>query len=162
MMTNSTFDEFWDAWPKGHKHEKVKCEDIYWRARSGRLKIRGKKVPETDHTTIMEGLERYKRCKPDWQAWKHPKTWLGNACWMDEWAEQPAAPDPMAPKPCPQYLRRRDDKPSESADARKRKKLKLEAHEVLRARGLEPLWAPDEIIEQVMRELSQTDRRRTG
>ena len=89
---------------------------------------------------------------------------LGLAGCKDETpAPAPSIADSNTPRPCPQYLKRNhDDRPPETAEEKHRKWLKLNAHEVLRARAVEPLWAPDEVIEQVMQELSQTDRRRTG
>ena len=35
--------------------------------------------------TIMDGLNRYKKDKPDETPWKHPQTWLNSEGWDDNW-----------------------------------------------------------------------------
>lgn len=33
---------------------------------------------------LIQGLENYKKTKPDYAAWKHPATWLNGECWEDD------------------------------------------------------------------------------
>lgn len=35
--------------------------------------------------TLMDGLQRYKAAKPDWQKWAHATTWLNQARWEAEY-----------------------------------------------------------------------------
>lgn len=156
-MTNSTFDAFWSVWlpiRSGLSDDKRKAEEKYWKARK-----------DTPHEVMVAGAERYlAHCEAkgiEKQFRKMAKTWLFNRCWESELDTTPAGrlADSNTPRPCPQYLRRRDEDRRETPEQRRRKQLRLDAHEVLRKRGMEPLLVPKEEIERVMRELEANHHR---
>ncbi len=66
------FDAFWQAYPR-----KV--------AKAAARKAYAKALRLTDHATILEGLEAYKRGKPDYCDWCHASTWLNGERWEDEY-----------------------------------------------------------------------------
>lgn len=71
------FDEFWQAYPR-----KV--------AKKAARKEYEKALREVDHETIMKGVEAYKRNKPGYADWCHPRTWLCQGRWEDDYpAEHP-------------------------------------------------------------------------
>ena len=72
----SEFDQFWSAYPR--KVARKAARQKFERAR--RL---------ADMETIMAGLERYKRHKPDYADWCHAATWLHNERWEDEYETAP-------------------------------------------------------------------------
>lgn len=128
-MTDDRFEQFWAAYP--HKVGKKVAEKKYWIVRR-----------DVSHERIMEGLALYKETKPDWKAWCNPATWLNQGRWDDEPADtkaaQPADGSPV--RPCPSYLRRDyHDKPKETPEQKARKQLKLDVHDIMRKRGMEPL-----------------------
>lgn len=41
---------------------------------------------------LLVGRDAYKTHKPAWQAWVHPRTWLSQGRWMDEYKTAQAAP----------------------------------------------------------------------
>lgn len=65
------FETWWALYPR--KVGKLAAQREYEKAR--RL---------TGATELVEGVERYKQHKPDYQDWCHPKTWLHQGRWMDE------------------------------------------------------------------------------
>lgn len=69
-----SFDEFWSAYPRkiGKKAARREYE---------------KALKETDHETIMAGVESYKRNKPDYADWCHPRTWLNQGRWEDDYSD---------------------------------------------------------------------------
>lgn len=75
-MTQEDFEGFWQAYPL--KVGKKKARMTYARI----LKKR-----EATQEQLMQGLERYKATKPDWQAYAHAQTWLNRAGWDDEYPE---------------------------------------------------------------------------
>lgn len=123
----STFDEWWALFP--HKVGKKKAEKKYWIVRR-----------DTEHEILMEGLRRYIETKPAWKAWCNPETWLNQGRWEDQPADvaQPTQHDSPI-RPCPSYLRQqREDKPPPTPEQKAKKRLRLDVHEVMRARQINP------------------------
>jgi hypothetical protein len=69
--TDRAFDQFWQQYPR--KVGKLAARAQFERA----LKI-------ASVEQIVAGVERYKRLKPAYADWCHPKTWLHQGRWMDE------------------------------------------------------------------------------
>ncbi len=70
------FDTFWQSYPR-----KV--------AKAAARREFEKAIGKTSLECILEGVEAYKRNKPDYCDWAHPRTWLYQERWDDEWeAEQ--------------------------------------------------------------------------
>lgn len=69
------FDEFWLSYPR--KIGKEPARKAYLKA-----------LKSTDHQTIMDGLESYKKNKPEYADWAHASTWLNAARWNDEYDEK--------------------------------------------------------------------------
>ena len=65
------FRAFWACYPR--RVGKLDAQKAYKKAR---------KLASAE--AILDGVERYKRTKPDWQDWAHPSTWLNKGRWMDE------------------------------------------------------------------------------
>lgn len=70
-MTDA-FNAFWRAYPR-----RV--------AKGAARKAFDKAIKKTDIETILKAVEAYKVCKPDYQDWAHPSTWLNQERWEDEW-----------------------------------------------------------------------------
>lgn len=68
-ITPNNFDIFWQAYP--NKKDRKDAAKAF------------SKVTES-FDTVMAGLERYKKYKEDWRAWKMAATWLNGECWNDE------------------------------------------------------------------------------
>ena len=64
------FDTFWQAYPR-----RV--------AKAAARKEFDKAIKKTSLEGILEGVEAYKRNKPDYQDWAHPRTWLHQERWDD-------------------------------------------------------------------------------
>jgi uncharacterized protein YdaU (DUF1376 family) len=83
------FDEFWKVYPL--KVKRARAQQAWWRARH-----------KASKETILAGVERYCRTKPEWQQWAHPDAWLAAERWADEVPRRPdsrpAAPSPMPPR----------------------------------------------------------------
>lgn len=47
---------------------------------------------KTDLQTLIDGVERYKKIKPEYAAWRHPATWLNGEGWLDEAPSQAGQP----------------------------------------------------------------------
>lgn len=77
-MSNDAFDAFWGAFPL--KVGKLAARKSFQKA-----------IRQTDIETILAAVEKYKRCKPDWQHFCHPTSWLNQGRWEDDWTE-PAKP----------------------------------------------------------------------
>jgi hypothetical protein len=73
------FRTFWKAYPE--KKSKGQAEKAFRTARKN-----------TDLQTILDGLERYKSAKEDWQKWRYPATWLNGKGWLDETDETAQSP----------------------------------------------------------------------
>ena len=70
------FKMFWEAYPKGRKVAKPKCQDFFIK----------KKVSEELLNQMLTTLEKYKKTK-QWQTIQyipHPMTWLNQGRWEDE------------------------------------------------------------------------------
>ena len=75
MDTAEQFDIFWEVYPnKKAKQDAFKA-----------FKAALKKVTLQE---ILDGLDTYKRMKPDWRQWKHPGPWLRAEMWADEYQEE--------------------------------------------------------------------------
>jgi hypothetical protein len=68
---DDSFRKFWDCYPR--KTGKLAAQKAYHVA----LKTAGEQE-------ILDGVERYKRTKPGYADWCHPKTFLSQGRWMDE------------------------------------------------------------------------------
>lgn len=71
------FYRFWQAYPR-----KV--------AKTAARREFDKAILKTDIESILNGVEAYKRNKPDYQDWAHARTWLYNERWTDEWESEQA------------------------------------------------------------------------
>ena len=71
QLQPTDFDVFWQKYPR--KVGKLAAIKEFSKARrSATLEA------------ILEGVETYKRSKPEYADWCHPKTWLSQGRWMDE------------------------------------------------------------------------------
>jgi len=84
-MSSPAFNQFWSVFPL--KVGKLAAEQSFKKA------IRMATVDE-----ILAGVERYKKSKPEYADWCHPKTWLNQGRWMDEAPEAPQACNHAAPQ----------------------------------------------------------------
>lgn len=78
MPMNAGFQQFWQVYPR----------------RVGKLaalKEWQKAVRLDSVENILAGVERYKRTKPEYADWCHPRTFLSQGRWMDEVDEAPAS-----------------------------------------------------------------------
>ena len=65
------FDRFWAEYPL--KVKRARAEKTWPKALAAAGSV----------DVILAGLDRYKRAKPDWQAWAHPASWLNDGRWND-------------------------------------------------------------------------------
>jgi len=65
------FEEFWAAYPR--RVVKLAAQKAYTTARK-----------TATQEQLLLGIEAYKRTKPAYAYWCHPKTWLTQGRWMDE------------------------------------------------------------------------------
>ncbi len=86
------FADFWAAYPR--KAGKADAEIFYRAALKGKLRRQVKlgRAPAT-HQEIMEGLQRYKRDKPDYADWQHGSTFLSKLTWEDEGGSEVIEPE---------------------------------------------------------------------
>lgn len=77
------FAMFWEAYP--NKKSKASARKAFVKA-----------IKKVDLQTMLAAIDQYKRHKPDWQAFKHPATWLNGECWEDEWDEAPNSLESIA------------------------------------------------------------------
>jgi hypothetical protein len=73
-MAQSDFDRFWAVCPR----------------RTGKLAAEAEFKKALKRATVEEliaGMEQYKAHKPAYADWCHPRTWLHQGRWMDEWDE---------------------------------------------------------------------------
>ncbi len=75
------FEQFWAAYPR--KVGKLAARSAFDAA----LKKHGATLEQ-----LLAGVERYKRHKPDYADWAHPRTWLCQGRWLDEY--KMAQPEP--------------------------------------------------------------------
>lgn len=66
------FTRFWAAYPR-----KV--------GKGAARKAFAKAIKLTSIEDMLGAIEDYKRHKPDWQPYCHPRTWLNQERWDDEW-----------------------------------------------------------------------------
>lgn len=78
MMTiDEAFDIFWAAWPR--RVARKDAFKAFVRAIRGGVSL----------DELLEGIDRYKAGKPDWQDFAHAATWLNGERWTDEWEAAP-------------------------------------------------------------------------
>jgi hypothetical protein len=84
MAHEADFAEFWNHYPL--RVGKKAAQREYEKARK-----------EASADDILVGVEAYKRAKPSWQEWAHPRTWLHQGRWADEHqtASSPVTERPM-------------------------------------------------------------------
>jgi len=83
------FDAFWKAYP--HRVGKLAAQRAFGKAlRNG-----------ATSDEILSGVKRYVRCKPEWQAWAHPTSWLNAGRWLDETNDETNKPAPLYGRECP-------------------------------------------------------------
>lgn len=75
MSIAEDFADFWSHCPA--KVGKLAAQKEYEKARK-----RG-----AQHEAIVDGLERYKQHKPAYADWCHPRTFLSQGRWLDEYDE---------------------------------------------------------------------------
>lgn len=146
------FTEFWSICPR--KVGKKAAEKEYWKARK-----------DVEHDVLCNAMQRF----ADYHKAKgtaldyipHPRTWLCQGRWEDQTPEPPPLPSNGAAPQLPPCYKREFKPRARKSD---RLKLRLEAQEVMRKRGEEPLYAPPHRIEEVMREIRnrEADSRITG
>ena len=85
----SEFEEWYETYPR--HVGKGQARRAYKAARK-----------KTDAQTLLEGIPRYRRSKPDYAEWKHPATWLNGECWLDEDASKGNGHDEGVPELTPE------------------------------------------------------------
>jgi len=78
-MHTSEFDQFWAAYPR--KIGKLAAQAAFKRART-----------QATLVEILDGIARYVKGKPQYADFCHPRTWLTQGRWMDEYGACPTAP----------------------------------------------------------------------
>ncbi len=77
------FANFWSEYPR--KVGKAQAMQAYSKALRGTLRLQlACGLGPATHEEIIQGLERYKRDKPDYADWKHGSTFLNSVSWIDE------------------------------------------------------------------------------
>jgi hypothetical protein len=86
------FDQFWALYPL--KVGKLAAERAFTKARQSATAAQ-----------LLAGVEQYKAHKPAYADWCHPKTWLTQGRWMDDWGPSAAvkADDYGHVPPCRSY-----------------------------------------------------------
>ena len=86
------FAEFWSEYPR--KVGKAQAMQAYAKALRGTLRLQlSCGLGPATHEEIIQGLERYKRDKPDYADWKHGSTFLNSVSWIDEGGSEVIEPD---------------------------------------------------------------------
>ncbi len=86
------FAEFWSEYPR--KVGKAQAMQAYAKALRGTLRLQlACGLGPATHEEIIEGLERYKRDKPDYADWKHGSTFLNSVSWIDEGGSEVIEPE---------------------------------------------------------------------
>lgn len=81
------FEKFWAAYPR--KVAKAAAFQEFKRA-----------MTKTTLDVLLSAVESYKKHKPDYCDWAHPRTWLHQGRWEDEWEPPPTIkPDPIVRSP---------------------------------------------------------------
>ena len=75
MTKEEQFEQFWAAYP--NKKGKADARKAFEKA-----------IKETTLEVMLAAIKAYIANKPDWQAFKHPGTWLRAGCWDDEWEQK--------------------------------------------------------------------------
>jgi len=78
-MHESEFDQFWAAFPR--KVGKLAALAAFKRART-----------QATLAEILDGITRYVQGKPQYADFCHPRTWLSQGRWMDEYETRTPAP----------------------------------------------------------------------
>jgi len=79
MTKDEQFDTFWKCFPRRI-------------AKGNARKAFDKAIKKTTLETMLEAITKYVACKPQWQDYCHPASWLNSERWSDEW-------EPEQPKP---------------------------------------------------------------
>lgn len=76
---------------RGADDQSIEAEFEVWYAAYPRHVAKGQALKayraarkKTDAKTLLDGIERYRRIKPDYADWAHPATWLNGERWLDE------------------------------------------------------------------------------
>ncbi len=86
------FAGFWSEYPR--KVGKAQAMQAYSKALRGTLRLQlSCGLGPATHEEIIQGLERYKRDKPDYADWKHGSTFLNSVSWIDEGGSEVIEPD---------------------------------------------------------------------
>lgn len=72
MTREEEFNVFWRSFPR-----KI--------AKGNARKAFDKAIKKTTLETMLAAISRYVECKPDWQDYAHPASWLNSERWDDEW-----------------------------------------------------------------------------
>jgi hypothetical protein len=86
------FEKFWTAYPR--RLAKAAAFHEFKRA-----------MTKTTLDVLLSAVESYKKHKPDYCDWAHPRTWLHQERWTDEWEP----PKTIMPEPLFRPLRNLDE-----------------------------------------------------
>ena len=75
--TEDAFETFWRAYPRRIGKGAARTEFT-------------KAIVKTSLQAMLAALDAYVAHKPSWQDFAHPKTWLHQERWDDEWSPAPA------------------------------------------------------------------------
>lgn len=87
-MLIDDFEEFWREFPR--RVGKLAAQRAYEKVRKGGV----------SQGQLLDGIAEYRRSKPAYADWCHPRTWLAQGRWMDE-SEVKATVDYYAGWSCP-------------------------------------------------------------
>jgi len=84
MTTDEQFEAFWRGFPR--RIAKANARKAFMKA-----------IKLTSLEVMLEAVTKYVACKPEYQDYCHPASWLNSQRWEDEWEPQ----QPKAPKYAP-------------------------------------------------------------
>jgi len=84
MTLEEQFECWWGTYPR--KIAKANARKAFVKA-----------IKKTTMEKMLKGITEYVACKPDWQEFAHPASWLNGERWDDQWEP----PQPKAPKYAP-------------------------------------------------------------
>lgn len=86
MKSDESFEIFWNSFPR-----KI--------AKANARKAFAKAIKLTTLEIMLDAVTKYVACKPDWQDYAHPASWLNGERWDDQWEpQQPKAPRYATPQ----------------------------------------------------------------